>query len=126
MVVAIGFNSSGTRLALGSIDHKIRVFDQDENKTWNMIDAWTGHDAEVLDVSAHFPRYTALLNRFYYRSSGLALRLVKYSEPSGATTSSSYGKKTRLKQPCMVVVSNAYSRNPPAAQSDTYHLILRL
>ena len=50
MVSAISFNSSGTRLALGSTDHKIRVFDQDE-ETWVLTDAWTGHDAEVLDVS---------------------------------------------------------------------------
>ncbi len=51
VILAVAFNSSGTRIALGSADHKIRVFDieQDENST--LVDQWRGHDAEVLDAS---------------------------------------------------------------------------
>lgn len=51
VVLAAAFNQSGTRITLGSADHKIRVFDVDTKSNWNLIDQWRGHDAEVLDAS---------------------------------------------------------------------------
>ena len=51
IVLAVAFNSSGTRIALGSADHKIRVYDVEQDKTWTLVDQWRGHDAEVLDAS---------------------------------------------------------------------------
>ena len=52
LVLAAAFSPSGTRIALCSADHKIRVFDLDEDKNWSLLDQWRGHDAEVLDVSS--------------------------------------------------------------------------
>jgi WD40 repeat protein len=50
-VLAIAFNSSGTRIAVGSADHRIRVHDIQQHNDWVLIDQWRGHDAEVLDAS---------------------------------------------------------------------------
>lgn len=51
VVLAASFNSSGSRLALGSADHKIRVYDVEQDETSTLVDQWRGHDAEVLDAS---------------------------------------------------------------------------
>lgn len=50
LVLAAHYNSYGTRLVTGSADHKIRVFDLDDEKNWVAADAWRGHNGEVLDV----------------------------------------------------------------------------
>lgn len=50
LVLAAHFNSYGTRLVTGSADHKIRVFDLDDEKNWVAADIWRGHNGEVLDV----------------------------------------------------------------------------
>ncbi|CAD6591556.1 MAG: epoxide hydrolase, soluble (sEH) [Alectoria sarmentosa] len=51
IVLAASFNSSGTRIILCSADHKIRVYNIDQNDAYFLIDQWRGHDAEVLDAS---------------------------------------------------------------------------
>lgn len=51
IILAVAFNSSGTRIALGSADHKIRVYDIEQDRSWALVDQWRGHDAEVLDAS---------------------------------------------------------------------------
>lgn len=51
LVLAISFNSSGTRIATGSADQRIRVYDIEQNNDWVLIDQWRGHDAEVLEAS---------------------------------------------------------------------------
>ena len=51
IILAIAYNSSGTRIASGSADHRIRVYDLKQNDDWVLIDQWRGHDAEVLDAS---------------------------------------------------------------------------
>jgi WD40 repeat protein len=51
IILAVAFNSSGTRIAIGSADHKIRVYDVEQGDDWVLIDQWRGHDAEVLDAS---------------------------------------------------------------------------
>lgn len=49
LVLAIAYNTYGNRIATSSSDHRIKVFDkQDDN--WTLIDTWKGHDAEILDV----------------------------------------------------------------------------
>ena len=50
IVLAASFNSSGTRIALCSADHKIRVYDTDAEDSWVLTDLWRGHDAEILDA----------------------------------------------------------------------------
>ena len=50
IVLAASFNSSGTRIALCSADHKIRVYDMDGEDSWILTDVWRGHDAEILDA----------------------------------------------------------------------------
>lgn len=52
LVLATAFNHSGTRIALCSADHRIRVFDLDAKNSWSMVDQWRGHDAEVFDASS--------------------------------------------------------------------------
>ena len=53
VVLAASFNSSGNRVILCSADHKVRVYNIDQNDIWTLADQWRAHDAEVLDVSAH-------------------------------------------------------------------------
>ncbi len=55
IVLAASFNSSGTRVALCSADHKIRVYDIDGEDSWILTDVWRGHDAEILDARVIFP-----------------------------------------------------------------------
>ena len=55
IVLAASFNSSGTRIALCSADHKIRIYDLDGEDSWILIDAWRGHDAEILDARPIHP-----------------------------------------------------------------------
>lgn len=51
VILAVAFNLSGTRIALGSADHKIRVYDVEQDETPTLVDQWRGHDAEVTDAS---------------------------------------------------------------------------
>lgn len=51
IVLAASFNAAGTRVALCSADHKIRVYSISQDKTWTLLEQFRGHDAEVLDVS---------------------------------------------------------------------------
>lgn len=51
IVLSAAFSPSGNRIALCSADHKIRVYDVALDKSWNLVDQWRGHDAEVLDAS---------------------------------------------------------------------------
>lgn len=51
IVLAAVFNHSGTRIILCSADHKIRVYNIDQNDEYFLVDQWRGHDAEVLDAS---------------------------------------------------------------------------
>ena len=51
IVLSTAFNPSGNRIALCSADHKIRVYDAGPGNSWNLVDQWRGHDAEVLDAS---------------------------------------------------------------------------
>lgn len=62
IVLSAAFSPSGTRIALGSADHKIRVYDSGQNDDWNLIDQWRGHDAEVLDVSLIYARHIGLIS----------------------------------------------------------------
>ena len=54
-VLAISYNPSGTRYAVASADHKVRIYDsgnQYSNGQSTLMDQWRAHDAEILDVSA--------------------------------------------------------------------------
>lgn len=58
IVLAASFNISGTRVVLCSADHRIRVYNVDNDNAWKLADQWRGHDAEILDVSIiHFDRH---------------------------------------------------------------------
>lgn len=50
-VLAASFNPAGTRAALCSADHKIRIYSIGQDKEWSLLEQFRGHDAEVLDVS---------------------------------------------------------------------------
>lgn len=51
IVLAASFNFSGTRIILCSADHRIRVYNIEQNDDYFLVDQWRGHDAEVLDAS---------------------------------------------------------------------------
>ena len=50
IVLASHLNFYGNRLVTGSADHRIRVFDMNNSEDWVLVDAWRGHNGEVLDV----------------------------------------------------------------------------
>jgi len=52
IVLAASFNPAGTRAALCSADHKIRIYSISRDKEWALLDQFRGHDAEVLDVGS--------------------------------------------------------------------------
>jgi len=55
VVLAATFNSSGTRIAICSADHKIRTYNVEQDNSWTLMDQWRGHDGEVLDASSSSP-----------------------------------------------------------------------
>lgn len=61
IVLATSFNSSGTRIAICSADHKIRVYNIDQDDVWSLMDQWRGHDGEVLDASVPCPERCSLM-----------------------------------------------------------------
>ena len=52
LVLSADYNTYGVRLATGSSDHRIRVYDQHEgdDEQWSKIDQWRAHNGEVLVV----------------------------------------------------------------------------
>ncbi|KAF2864488.1 WD40 repeat-like protein [Piedraia hortae CBS 480.64] len=51
LVLAVSYNAYGTRLATASSDHRVRVWDRnDQTGKWDIAEAWTAHDAEVMDI----------------------------------------------------------------------------
>ena len=128
IVLAASFNSSGTRIILCSADHKIRVYNIDQNDAYFLIDQWRGHDAEVLDAST-----TLLLtwNRAakrieFGRSNGLHPARVSSSQLLAATTSSNYGERIHRKHSRVDDASGAFSRSRRSTMSPMFPLALRL
>lgn len=80
VVLAVAFNSSGTRMALGSADHKIRVYDAEQDETSTLVDQWRGHDAEVTDASLpDLPEFSLLRRLFQGQMDWIDLRAcVRY------------------------------------------------
>ncbi|MCJ1387322.1 epoxide hydrolase, soluble (sEH) [Xylographa bjoerkii] len=60
LVLAAHFNEYGTRLVTGSADHRIRVFDLNQEH-WQLTDLWRGHNGEVLDVKWNGPKMGQVL-----------------------------------------------------------------
>ena len=50
VVLAVDFNFYGTRMVTASSDHRMKVYDRKED-SWNLVDSFSGHDAEITDVS---------------------------------------------------------------------------
>ena len=56
LLLAISYNFYGTRMATASADHKVKVWDRnDQSGQWSVTDVWTAHDAEVTDVRWNGP-----------------------------------------------------------------------
>ena len=51
LVLAVDYNARGTRLVTASADHKIRVYDFNEEGSLCLTDKWTAHDASISAVS---------------------------------------------------------------------------
>lgn len=49
VVLAVDFNYYGTRMATASADHRVKVYDRKED-SWNLVDTFGAHDAEITDV----------------------------------------------------------------------------
>ena len=73
IILSAAFNPSGTRIALASADHKIRVYDAGRDNAWTSVDQWRGHDGEVLDVSAPSVLLISLSQRHDTRFDGSVL-----------------------------------------------------
>ncbi|OCK82056.1 WD40 repeat-like protein [Lepidopterella palustris CBS 459.81] len=54
LVLAVDFNYFGTRMVTASSDHKLKVWDRKDD-SWNLVDSWKAHDAEVVDVKWNGP-----------------------------------------------------------------------
>ncbi|WPG99194.1 nucleoporin seh1 [Acrodontium crateriforme] len=51
LVLAVAYNSYGTRMATASSDHRVKVWDRnDKTGQWSVTDVWLAHSAEVTDV----------------------------------------------------------------------------
>lgn len=56
LVLALSFNQAGTRACTASSDHRLKIWDRDQNhddlttNTWTVIDVWRAHSAEITDV----------------------------------------------------------------------------
>ncbi|SMY24729.1 unnamed protein product [Zymoseptoria tritici ST99CH_1A5] len=56
LLLAVSYNFYGTRMASASADHKVKVWDRnDQTGQWIVTDVWTAHDAEVTDVKWNGP-----------------------------------------------------------------------
>ena len=53
VVLAVDFNFYGTRMATGSADHRVKVYDRKEDN-WSLVDTFGAHDAEITDVCLYF------------------------------------------------------------------------
>ena len=54
MVGCVGWNTYGTRCATGSADGKLKVFERQKDGSLDLVDTWSAHNAEVLEVSKSF------------------------------------------------------------------------
>lgn len=52
LVLAVDFNYFGTRMVTASSDHRLKVWDKKDD-SWNLVESWKAHDAEIVDVSNH-------------------------------------------------------------------------
>ena len=50
MIATSAFNYYGDRFALGSVDGKIKVYNQNNAGNWVLCDTWGAHNAEVYQV----------------------------------------------------------------------------
>lgn len=51
LLLSVSYNFYGTRMASASADHKVKVWDRNEQTgQWIVTDVWTAHDAEVTSV----------------------------------------------------------------------------
>ena len=127
IILTIAFNSSGTRIVVGSADHRIRVYDIEQNNDWILVDQWRGHDAEVLDASlACSILFKKLCAEKMLRSIGLVLHLVKSLELLEVIISSNYGEKIPPKFLMEVGASSASFLSPQAIMFLMPHLASRL
>jgi hypothetical protein len=51
LVLAVDFNYFGTRMVTAGSDHRLKVWDKKDD-SWNLVESWKAHDAEIVDVSA--------------------------------------------------------------------------
>ena len=49
-ILAISFNTAGTRFATTSADHKLRVYNLGEGDDSVLVEQWRAHDAEISEV----------------------------------------------------------------------------
>jgi hypothetical protein len=50
IVLAAHYNVYGKRLVTGGADHRIRVFEKNQEDKWETFEVWKAHNAQVLDV----------------------------------------------------------------------------
>ncbi|KAK3368910.1 WD40-repeat-containing domain protein [Lasiosphaeria ovina] len=50
LVQVVAFNNYGDRVATGSVDGKIRVFNRHKDGVWRLSDNWTAHGGEITEI----------------------------------------------------------------------------
>ena len=62
-VTVVDVNSDGSRIATGSIDHRIKIWDLDEASGGkNLVESFTAHAADIRDVcGSHYQLSTNLI-----------------------------------------------------------------
>jgi nucleoporin SEH1 len=56
LVLAADYNFYGTRLVTASSDHRLKVWEK-KRDTWELVDSWRAHDAEITEVRPQFVLY---------------------------------------------------------------------
>ena len=124
IVLGAAFNFAGTRIILCSADHKIRVYNIDQNDEYFLVDQWRGHDAEVLDASIALLLPWKCIAKMITirRSNGFHPAWVKSLPPSAVTISSNCGEKTHHKLSKVDDASGAFSRSRRSTMSPMFPL----
>lgn len=60
LVLAVDFDFYGTRMVTASSDHRLKVWDKEDDH-WAVTDTWRAHDAEIVDVKFNGPFTTPSL-----------------------------------------------------------------
>ncbi|KAF9486184.1 WD40 repeat-like protein [Pholiota conissans] len=92
LVTDASYDFYGLRLATCSLDQRIKIWQLDENNTWNVEDDWKAHDAAVSKLSWAHPEFGSII------ASGSFDRTVKIWEQSSISQADMNGSGASIGQ----------------------------